>query len=573
LKDGCVVSYCPIASAAGARILREGGNAIDAAVATSLALAVTFPQAGNLGGGGFLMYAPRDGEPTFLDYRETAPRALTAEMFHSGGVRDEMRSTRGALPVGVPGTVAGLAAALERYGTMSFSRVVAPSIELARRGTWLTTRQARYLELHADMFRTFPSSAKVFVPNGAAPLPGTLFVQPSLGDALERLATHGPRDFYEGGIARQIADTIRAHGGVLDEQDLASYAPIWRQPYTRRFLGRRMFAPSLPSGGGLVLMSSLGLFEAEGLASTAPLSADRYLAYGRVMRTAFLLRGALLGDPAFLSGDAAEAARRVAEASYAAGDLARLAKEHERAPSPRVGNEQNTTHLCVIDGAGNAVSNTYSLNTLFGGKLVVEGAGFLLNNSLDDFSLGEGVPNWYELSDGSGNHLEPGKRPVSSMSPAIFLHPEAGPDGHAAELVVGGSGGPRIPSLIMQIAQSTLGDDLSLEESVRTPRVHHQYRPDELAIEDAMHPEMKATLRARVGEIAEGVCAKVAETPVLGIASALRVGGSLSPGVNDPDNHFAQNENQAGPQTSPKASPLTRRPPLAAVLDSRFTLV
>jgi gamma-glutamyltranspeptidase/glutathione hydrolase len=273
------------------------------------------------------------------------------------------------------------------------------------------------------------------------------------------------------------------------------------------------------------------------------------------MRAAFMLRGALLGDPAFLSQDALEAARRVAESSYVAGDLARILKEH--APPPRVGNEQNTTHMCVIDPAGNAVSNTYSLNTLFGSKLVVEGAGFLLNNSLDDFSLGEGVPNWYELSDGSANHLAPGKRPVSSMSPAIFLHPDGEPDAGAAELLVGGSGGPRIPSLIMQIAQRTLGDDLSLEEAVRTPRVHHQHQPNELAIEDAMSPDMKTTLGMRLGE---DVAQKIIETPVLGIAAALRVGGSLSPGVNDPRNHYRKPSD-------------VRHPPLAAVLDSRFTLV
>jgi gamma-glutamyltranspeptidase/glutathione hydrolase len=545
-----VVSYCPIASAAGARVLREGGNAIDAAVATSLALAVTFPQAGNLGGGGFLLYAPHVGDPVFLDYRETAPRNVRAELFMRGGERDELRSTRGALPVAVPGTVAGLAEALERYGTLSWAKVIEPAIELARRGVWLTTRQARYLELHAPIFREFASSAAVFLADGAAPLPGTLFVQPTLAATLERLRDAGPHDFYAGQTARHIAETMRAYGGVLDEVDLGAYQAIWRKPLERSFLGRRVIAPSLPSGGSLVLLACLGLFEAEGLGATPPQTAERYLAYEQVMRVGFALRGALLGDPAHLPPGVAEAARRVAERAYVRGDLDALTDELAGAPSPRVGNEQNTTHLCVIDPQGNAVSNTYSLNTIFGSKLVVDGAGFLLNNSLDDFSLKEGVPNWYELSDGTENHLAPGKRPVSSMSPAIFLRPPpaAGEDPASmrVELVAGGSGGPRIPTLLLQIAQATLGDGYSVEEAVRMPRVHHQHRPDELVLEDAIRPQVKAALRGRATQ--------VVETPMLGIAAALQVGGALSPGIAAPD----------GKLTGPH---------LAAVLDSRFTLV
>jgi gamma-glutamyltranspeptidase/glutathione hydrolase len=552
-----------MASAAGARVLREGGNAIDAAVATSFALAVTFPQAGNLGGGGFLLYAPATesgGAPQFLDYRETAPRNVRAELFLSGGVRDELRSTRGALPVGVPGTVAGLAEALQRFGTLPWERVLAPAIELAQRGVWLTTRQARYLDLHAPIFREFPSSAAVFLggPGGAAPLPGTVFVQPSLAATLERLARQGPREFYEGETAHHIAATMRAHGGVLDEEDLRGYRVAWRRPFERSFLGRRVLAPSLPSGGGLVLLAGLGLFEAEGLGVTPPQSAERYVAYARVMRVAFALRGALLGDPATLPPALAQAAQQVAEQPYSHGELDRLAAELAGAPSPRLGHEQNTTHLCVIDPQGNAVSNTYSLNTIFGSKLVVEGGGFLLNNSLDDFSLKDGVPNWYELSDGRENLIEPGKRPVSSMCPTIFLRPPSQSSSPASpslnvELVVGGSGGPRIPTLLLQIAQATLGDDYSVEEAVRMPRVHHQFKPDELVLEDAIRPATKQAVRAAAP------APQIVETPMLGIAAALRVGGPLSPGVAD-----AQSSSASG-----DAPP----PPLAAVLDSRFTLV
>lgn len=540
VRDGCVVSYCSMASAVGARVMREGGNAIDAAVATSLALAVTFPQAGNLGGGGFLLYSPAVGSPRFLDYRETAPRNIRADLFLHNGTRDELRSTRGALPVGTPGTVAGLAEALEQHGSWSWERVVAPSIELARRGVWLTTRQARYIELYEAVFRDFPSTARIFLEDGRAPFPGTLFQQPDLAITLERLAREGPREFYEGTIARQITAAIQKDGGVLDEQDLAAYRPVWREPLSRSFLGRRVIAPSLPSGGGMVLLACLGLFEAEGYGGTAPNSIERYLAYSEVMEVAFRLRGALLGDPAHVAPATLAAAREVAERPFRRGDLARLRRELSVDVPMRLGNEQNTTHLCVIDPKGNAVSNTYSLNTIFGGKLVVDGAGFFLNNSLDDFSLADGAPNWYELVDGSENRLAPGKRPVSSMSPAMFFRENSpNPTAPAVELILGGSGGPRIPTLMFQIAQAVLGDGALLDEAVRQPRVHHQHQPSELAVEQAMSTQKRESLRVRV----EALGQSVAETPMLGIAAALRV---------DHDSEEA---------------------PLSAILDSRFTLV
>ncbi len=540
VRDGCVVSYCSMASAVGARVLREGGNAIDAAVATSLALSVTFPQAGNLGGGGFLLYSPAQGSPRFLDYRETAPRNISPELFLHNGTRDEIRSTRGGLPVGTPGTIAGLAEALEQHGTWSWERVVTPSIELARRGVWLTTRQARYIELYTSVFRDFPATARIFLENGRAPLPGTLFTQPELAITLERLAREGPRAFYEGVIARQITQAVRQEGGVLDERDLADYRPVWREPLSRSFLGRRVIAPSLPSGGGMVLLACLGLFEAEGYGETPPNSIERYLAYGAVMEVAFRLRGALLGDPAHVAPATLAAAREVAERPFRRGDLQRLGRELGADLPMRLGHEQNTTHMCVIDPRGNAVSNTYSLNTIFGSKLIVDGAGFFLNNSLDDFSLADGAPNWYELVDGSENRLAPGKRPVSSMSPALFLRENSpNPAAPAVELILGGSGGPRIPTLVFQIAQAVLGDGCLLDEAVRQPRVHHQHQPNELAVEQAMSLAKRDGLRGALEERGQAV----AETPMLGIAAALRV------------DHESEEA------------------PLSAVLDSRFTLV
>lgn len=523
-------------------MLREGGNAMDAAVATSLALAVTFPQAGNLGGGGFLLYAPSGEAPSFLDYRETAPRNAKPELFLAHGRRDEQRAIYGALPVATPGTVAGLAEALARYGTWSWDRVVSPSVELARRGVWLTTRQARYLELYTEQFRQFAPTAEIFLPRGEPLLPGECFAQPVLADTLERLAREGPRAFYEGSIARQVAATVREFGGVLDEVDLAGYQPVWRTPYERSVLGRRVITPSLPSSGGIVLSACLGLFESEGLGEIAPNSVERYVAYARVMQTAFRLRGALLGDPAYVSAEARAAAAEVAERPFRRGDLTALQKQLERDIPARLGNEQNTTHLCVIDKDGNAVSSTYSLNTIFGAKLVVRGGGFFLNNTIDDFSLADGAPNWYELSDGKQNLLGPGKRPVSSMTPTLILSRPQDGQKSVVDMVLGGSGGPRIPTLLFQIAQATLGDHTPVEEAVRQPRVHHQHQPDEIAVEHAMPRRLREALalHCEPGE-------SVAETPMLGIAAAIHVDRE---GVPAADNAR-----------------------LSAVLDSRFTLV
>ncbi len=523
---------------------------MDAAVATSIALAVTFPQAGNLGGGGFLLYAPKGGEPAFLDYRETAPRKALPELFLSQGRRDEKRAINGGLPVGTPGTVAGLAEALAKYGTWSWKDVVSPSIELARKGVWLTTRQSRYFELYTEQFRQFAPTAEIFLPQGQSLQPGECFAQPVLAHTLERLATQGPRSFYEGEIARQIATTIAEFGGVLDEVDLAGYQPVWRRPHERRVLGRRVITPSLPSSGGIVLSACLGLFEAEGLGEIAPNSIERYIAYARVMQTAFRLRGALLGDPARISTAARDAAIEVAERPFRRGDLAQLQKKLERDLPVRLGNEQNTTHLCVIDKVGNAVSNTYSLNTIFGAKLVVRGGGFFLNNTIDDFSLAEGAPNWYELSDGKQNLLEPGKRPVSSMTPTIILSGTTSD----VDMVLGGSGGPRIPTMLFQIAQGTLGDHIPVDEAVRQPRVHHQHMPDEIAVEHAMSRKVRDVL-ADYCEPGESLV----ETPILGIAAAIHV---------DDQPECSSNRHPLDATTQPADGAK-----LSAVLDSRFALV
>jgi gamma-glutamyltranspeptidase/glutathione hydrolase len=491
--------------------LREGGNAVDAAVATALALAVTYPQAGNLGGGGFLLLS-RGEEVHFLDYREVAPRGLTADKFHASSLVEAGPSVLGALSVGVPGTVAGLAAAHERFGQLSWDRVVEPAIALAERGNWLTSRQARYFELYHDTLERFPSTRRYFLDPSGTPLkPATLFCQPDLAKTLRQLAERGPSAFYAGPIADQIVAEIASHGGVLDREDLAGYQAKWRDPLSLTFQGRKVFSPALPSAGGGVVNLCLGFLETLGAGSLPPDSVERLELYGRVFRLAFAIRGRLAGDPDHLDPvETKEVAARLGVRT-SRDELERLEAEFLSHPAPIATGLQrqqaNTTHFCVLDQEGNAVSNTYSLNTMFGSKLAVGGAGFLLNNCIDDFGIARDQPNWYELVQGERNQLCGGRRPVSSMTPCLVMN-----DGRV-ELVVGGSGGPRIPTLVTQIIASIVLDRMSLDEAVRRPRVHHQYQPAELIVEHRM-PQATADKLVERGNT-------ITRAPMLGIGAAI----------------------------------------------------
>lgn len=494
-----------MASAIGQRVLQDGGNAVDAAVGTALALAVTYPQAGNLGGGGFLM-AHMDGESHFLDYRETAPRGAVADLFLEDG-RITNKTVLGGASVGVPGTVAGLSIALSRFGTWSWDRILSLVIPMAETGVWLTSRQSACLELYRESLSTFESTRKIFVPGGRVPQPGSLFRQPELAWTLRQLADHGPEAFYVGEIARKIAEEVRRNGGVLDLEDLASYSPRWRAPLTRTAFGRKIFAPSLPSAGGLVLVLSLGLLEANGYGTLPRGSLERADLLARIFRVAFAFEHRNSGDPDYLDPARVDQAYGIVEGDLNLGDLERLEARLPEAAKRSDMARSCTTHFSVIDRHGNAVSNTYTLNTMFGSKLMVDGAGFLLNNCLDDFRIGD-APNWYDLLQGDRNQLRPNYRPVSSMTPVILTK-----DGKA-ELIVGGSGGPRIPTSVAQMITGVLQDGLTLGEALRAPRVHHQLFPDEVALELNV-PESIAEGLSKLGH-------RVARVTQLGIGAAIR---------------------------------------------------
>jgi len=503
---GVVAAGHPESAEAGAAVLREGGNAVDAAVATGLALAVTYPQAGNLGGGGFLVVHDR-GDTRFLDYREVAPRKIAPGLLLERDGRLSDRSVLGGLSVAVPGTVAGLAEARDRLGTWSWDRLVSLVIPMADKGVWLTTRQASCLELYRESLSRYESTKRYF---GGENPPASLFAQPDLATTLRELADDGPRAFYEGRTARKIVAEIAKDGGVLDLEDLGAYRPKWRTPLRRRFLGSEVVTPSLPSAGARVGQLTLGQLESLGVRELPRGSAERYDLLARIFRVAFAFEHRLSGDPEALSASDLDEVHSMAQAPLGAADLPRLERMLPDVESlrglPKA--RHSTTHFCVMDRAGMAVSNTYTLNTMFGSKLAVDGAGFLLNNGIDDFRVAENIPNWYELLQGERNQLAPGRRPVSSMTPSIVLTKGK------VEVVIGGSGGPRIPTSIVQTLVAVLADRAGLGDAIRSPRVHHQLFPDETAIEINI-PE----------SVANGLTAKghrVVRAPQLGIEAGIR---------------------------------------------------
>lgn len=501
-NNGCVVSYCPIASAIGKRVLNEGGNAVDAAVAVALALTVTYPQAGNLGGGGFMMIHLDGGETYFLDYREQSPRNASPEHYS-----DPEASTLGARASGVPGTVAGLAEALTRFGRWSWDRIVSLCIPLAETGTWVTSRQGSAYSVYEPELERYPSTRDAFFIAGKAPAPGHLVVGPDLARTFRDLAEEGPDAFYRGRIASLIEAEIRRGGGVLDLEDLAAYRPVWREPIRTPFVGHQLITAPLPSTGGFVINQSINLIQGVG-GQYLPFGSPEYaVLMVRAFRAAYWLRREIGIDP---DHQTPEQAARIAQLYENRIDLDAVEDEllNQPAQSPRrqASPTRSTTHFCILDSDGNGVSNTYSLNTLFGSKLVVSGAGFLLNSSMDDFYLGDKRSNWYSLVDGVANLVSGGRRPASSMAPTIVTH-----EGRV-RLLIGGSGGPRIPTMVAQILVSM--DDLPLLEAMQTHRVHHQYSPEEVQFEPGL-PEAILAAMSRAGF-------RLREQRALGIGAAIR---------------------------------------------------
>ena len=496
-ENGMVVAQEKLAARVGTDILRQGGNAVDAAVATGFAMAVTYPRAGNIGGGGFMViHLAGRNEDVAIDYRETAPQAASRDMFlNADGKPDPDKSRNSALAIGVPGTVAGLALALEKYGSGKFTlaQIVKPAIDLARDGFIVTDDTSDTL---SDMYRRmsrWPNSARTFSHADGTPLhEGDRLIQGDLAGVLTAIAEQGPRGFYEGAVAEKLVSGIRNAGGIFTLADLKAYQPVIRTPIRGTYRGYDIVSMPQPSSGGVVLLEILNILEGFPMSDMKQGSAASLHVMIEAMKRAYADRARYLGDPAFVDAPT----QLLIDKDYAARqratiDLARATPwtDVRNAKQPHEGD--NTTHYSVVDASGNAVSNTYTLNFPYGVGLVADGTGVLLNNELDDFTAAPGASNAFGLVGFEANLPGPGKRPLSSMSPTIVLK-----DGKPV-LVTGSPGGSRIISAVTQIIVDVIDYKMDIAAAVAAPRMHHQWLPDEVRIERGFPDEVLAELRAK----------------------------------------------------------------------------
>ncbi|WIW46586.1 gamma-glutamyltransferase [Bradyrhizobium sp. 62B] len=503
-EHGMVVAQEKISAQVGAEILRRGGNAVDAAVATGFAMAVTYPRAGNIGGGGFMVIHSADrNEDITIDYRETAPAATTPQIFlDADGKPDTAKSRDSALGVGVPGTIAGLSLALEKYGSGQFTlaQLLEPAIALARDGFVISDDMADTLPTWYRRLARWPSSAKIFSrPDGSPLREGDRLVQGDLAETLSAVAAQGPRGFYEGEVAEKLAKAVADAGGIMTPADLKAYQAVIRAPVRGSYRGYDIVSMPLPSSGGIVLVETLNILEGFQLADLKQGSPASLHLLVEAMKRAYADRAHYLGDPAFVNAPIETLTAKDYAAKLRSGisaDRATPSKElASAAPSPREGS--NTTHFSVVDSRGNAVSNTYTLNFSYGVGLVAEGTGVLLNNELDDFTAAVGASNAYGLVGFEANLPGPGKRPLSSMSPTIVLR-----DGKPV-LVTGSPGGSRIISSVLQVIVNLLDYRMDVAAAVAAPRLHHQWLPDEVRVERGFPEDVLQGLKAMGHTIVE----------------------------------------------------------------------
>jgi gamma-glutamyltranspeptidase/glutathione hydrolase len=482
-----VVSGSPIASQVGRDILLRGGNAVDAAVAVGFALAVVHPEAGNIGGGGFMIIRPRDGGVQALDYRETAPAQATRDMY-----RDAIghASVTGHLSAGVPGAVAGLTEAHRRYGRLPFPAVIEPSIRLATEGFLVDEYRSHSIADDSARLALFPASRATFLPADRPPVPGSTFRQPELGATLEAIRDSGTAGFYRGRVAELIVAEMKRGGGVISREDLAQYRALWRDPVEISYRGYTVYSMPPASSGGVTMGEILNIME--GFGSLPPFgSAALMHREAEAMRRAFTDRNTYLGDPAFVRNpiDRLLSKRYAAELRNQIGEQASTTPAFD--PASRGGS--STTHYSVIDAEGNAVSCTTTLNNGYGSAVTVTGAGFLLNDEMDDFATSPGEPNMYGLVQGEANAIAPGKRMLSAMTPSIVLDPSK-----QLHMVVGTPGGPRIITMVYHVLSNVIDHRMSLADAIVAPRMHHQGLPDSLQVErDGFTRQTLDSLRAR----------------------------------------------------------------------------
>jgi gamma-glutamyltranspeptidase / glutathione hydrolase len=512
-QHAMVVSVHQLASKVGVEIMQAGGNAVDAAVATGFALAVIHSPAGNIGGGGFMLIRMADGTTHFLDYREKAPEAATRDMYlDPAGNVIEGASEIGYKSIAVPGSVAGMAYAEQKYGKLPLKQVMAPAIKLARDGYPLTWEEAQ--DFHDSHLAKFPESHRVFQRNGDYYKPGEVFQQPDLARTLERIAAN-PDDFYHGALAHELAAALQKGGGLITADDLAHYQVKEREPIRGTYRQYEVISAPPPSSGGTVLVEALNILEGYDLSRMQSRSAKSMHFTVEAFRRAFMDRAEFMGDPDFSRVPVAQ----LIDKKYAAAwrdsidpsratpskelkrpaifnELERYASNLPSAPSPE-GN--HTTHYSVIDQAGNAVAVTTTINDWFGSRVTADGLGFLLNDEMDDFSAKPGVPNSDGLIQGSANAIGPGKRPLSSMTPTIVVH-----NGKIV-MVLGSPGSSKIITTVANVLMGMVDYGLNLQEAVNAPRFHNQWLPDVVNVEKTVSPDTMNLLRSMGYEIQIGL--------------------------------------------------------------------
>ncbi|MFC5860932.1 gamma-glutamyltransferase [Acidicapsa dinghuensis] len=502
-QHGMVVSIHHLASDAGLEVLKEGGNAIDAAVATGFALAVVHPVAGNLGGGGFMLIRLHDGKSTFIDYREEAPKAASADMYldANGNVlpgSDPHSSIMGYRAIATPGSVAGMAYAEKKYGKLGLKKVMSPAIRLAEDGFVLTEEEAH--ELHDSDLARFPDTKRIFQRDGKYYETGETFKQPELAKTLKRIAAD-PGDFYHGKLAAELVADLQKGGGLITREDLAGYEVKERTPLVGSFHNYTVISAPPPSSGGVVLLSALNILEGFDLAKLGDRSPEWIHLITEAYRRAYMDRSDYLGDPDFNEIPVAELTSKKYAAAWSASitDKASPSAELRRPedflpPAPKTAGRKkdspDTTHYSVVDGQGDAVAVTTTLNNAFGSDVTSGTLGFLLNDEMDDFAAKMGVPNMFGLIQGPANAIVPFKRPLSSMTPTIVLE-----DGKL-RYVLGSPGGGRIITTVANIFLSAAEGGLNIQQAVDAPRFHHQYQPDVLFMEPGLPQATQDALTA-----------------------------------------------------------------------------
>ena len=523
---GMVASVDAIATDVGVKILEQGGNAVDAAVAVGYALAVTHPQAGNLGGGGFMLIRSASGTTTAIDFREVAPVRASRDMFlDAQGNADSKKSLTSHLASGVPGTVAGFSLANQKYGTLPLSTLIQPALDLARKGIVVNDALADDLGVYGkEVLLAHPNSKAIFFKSDGTPWQkGEKLVQRNLARSLELIARQGPDAFYKGEIADQIAAEMEQHGGLIGKADLANYRAIERKPVSGSYRGYEVFSMPPPSSGGIHIVQILNILENFDLAKMGFGSADAIQVMAEAEKYAYADRSEYLGDPEFVKVPTQALTSKAYAQSLASHiDMAKARPSAEIKPGKLAPYESDqTTHFSVVDKDGNAVAVTYTLNTNFGSGIVAGDSGILMNNQMDDFSAKPGTPNVYGLVGGEANAVQPYKRPLSSMSPTIVVK-----DGKTW-LVTGSPGGSRIITTVLQMVVNSIDFGMNVAEATNAPRFHHQWLPDQLRVEKGFSPDTLKLLSEK------GQNVKV--MPAMGSTQSIMLGpDGMRYGASDP---------------------------------------